>query len=492
MTLLAPAAGIASTSPTPPRLGRRVSRRKQWFASHPAWPVIALLAAYPVWWALGLADASVIIIAIPMLLRMRQWRRSGRRIGVPPGFGIWLLFLLCVLAGVLTLGLSAPDTVVSTLSNRLLSFSDRTLTYGAVTVILLYAGNLTESELPRRRLAWLLGLVGIYATLGGLAGVVNPTFQFTSPLSSVLPSSVQANTLVNASLHPALAQVSDLLGGATGRPKAPFDYTNAWGNSLTILLPWLLVAWWSYGSSRQRKLAIVTVVVALVPLIYSLNRTAWAGVGLAAVYLAVRLAARGKIAVLGVLCAAAIVGGAVIVVTPLQGVIVSRFQHQQSNSIRASLSNAALDDANAAPLIGFGGTRHEQGSANSIAVGPTSDCPTCGQFEVGSNGQLWLLLICNGWLGTVLYFGFFAYLAWRYRRDKSPYGLAGLLVILLSFLYMIAYVAVTAPLEFTMIAMALLWRNDQWRRLTAGDSAVENVGTPPPDSRHAELTGGRS
>ena len=43
-----------------------------------------------------------------------------------------------------------------------------------------------------------------------------------------------------------------------------------------------------------------------------------------------------------------------------------------------------------------------------------------------------------------------------------------MLVILLSFLYMFAYVAVTAPLEFTMIAVALLWRNDQWRRGQAG------------------------
>jgi hypothetical protein len=42
--------------------------------------------------------------------------------------------------------------------------------------------------------------------------------------------------------------------------------------------------------------------------------------------------------------------------------------------------------------------------------------------------------------------------------------MAGVLVILLSFFYMFAYVSVTAPLEFTMLAVALLWRNDQWLR----------------------------
>ena len=177
-----------TTAGTRPERGRRTqSRQRNWFAGHPAWPVTALLAGYPIWWAFGLPDESVIILAIPMLLRMRSWGKSGRPVKVPPAFGLWLLFLVCVVAGVATLGLSAPDTVVSALSNRILSFADRGLTYLGLTVILLYAGNLTEAELPRRRLAWLLGLVGIYATLGGLGGVVAPPFQFTSPLAYVLP-----------------------------------------------------------------------------------------------------------------------------------------------------------------------------------------------------------------------------------------------------------------------------------------------------------------
>ena len=183
-------APIAAAGTAPVRGRRTQSRQKDWLASHPAWPVTALLAGYPIWWALGLADESVIILAIPMLLRMRAWPKSGRPIKVPPAFGLWLLFLVCVTAGIATLGLSAPDTVVSALSNRILSFADRGLTYAGLTVILLYAGNLTEAELPRRRLAWLLGLVGIYATIGGLGGVLAPTFEFTSPMAYVLPHSL--------------------------------------------------------------------------------------------------------------------------------------------------------------------------------------------------------------------------------------------------------------------------------------------------------------
>ncbi len=472
MTLTAPHAGAAGTAAGPrpwagmtaPRGGRRVGRRRRWFAAHPAWPVTALLAGYPVWWALGLGDLSVVIMAVPMMLRMHAWHRQGRRVRVPPAFGLWLMFLVVVAAGIATLGLTAPGTVVSPLSNRLLAFVIRGLTYLALTVILLYAGNLTESELPRRRLAWLLGLVGIYATIGGLAGVVAPGFQFKSPMAYVLPQGMQQNNLVQAALYPGFSQVTDVLGITEGRPKAPFEYTNTWGNCLSILLPWLLVAWWSYGTRRQRKLAVVTVALALIPLIYSLNRGVWVGIGVTVIYLAIRLAARGRVAMLALVCAGMALVGVAVVATPLQGLITSRLQHQQSNSLRGSLSLTALDDANAAPIIGYGDTRHQRGSASSIAVGPSEDCPSCGQLPVGSNGQLYLLLVCDGWVGTILFLSFFAHLAWRYRRDVTPYGTAGVLVILLSFLYMFAYVSVTAALEFTMFSAALLWRNDQWLR----------------------------
>jgi O-antigen/teichoic acid export membrane protein len=459
-----------------PRGRHQISRRKQWFASHPAWPLAALLAGYPVWWAFGLADESVFIMAVPMLTQMRSWHRRGRSINVPPAFGLWLLFLVCAAAGIATLGLSAPDTIVSPLSNRVLSFADRGVTYGALTVILLYAGNLTEEELPRRRLALLLGLVGIYTTIGGFGGVVAPHFQFTSPLAYVLPRSMQSNTLIQAALYPGFSQVTGVLGVTEGRPKAPFEYTNTWGECLTLLLPWLLVAWWSYGSRKQRKWVLVTAAAALIPLVYSLNRTVWVAIGLTAVYLAVRLAARGRLALLGLVCAGLALVGVAVVATPLQGLITSRLQHQQSNAIRGSLSVTALQDATSAPIIGYGDTRHQQGSASSIAVGPTSNCPLCGQYAVGSNGQLYLLLICNGWVGTAFFLSFFGYLGWRYRRDKTPYGMAGMLVILLSFLYMFAYTAVTAPLEFIMIAVALLWRNDQWLRHQ--DRALNSGGTP--------------
>jgi hypothetical protein len=460
--LISPPLGSVPVASAEPRQRYpQVRARLGPLASRPAWPVTILLVGYPVWWALGLADFMWMILAVPMVARMIAWHtRGGRRIRVPPGFGLWLMFLVVVAVGLATITLTAPGTVPSAVSHRLLSYADRTLGYAGVTVLLLYAGNLTERELPRRALAWMLGLVGLYTIAGGLAGIAMPHLGFSSPFLLVLPKSVQANSFIQASMHPALTQVQNVLGAPGGRPKAPFDYTNTWGNCLTILLPFLLVGWWWRGSRRSRLIAGSAIVLAIVPLLYSLNRDAWIAVLLSVGYLAVRFAARGKAGLLGALCASIALAGAVVAVTPLSTVITSRIQHGRSNNLRAHLDSLAVTDALASPFIGYGDTRQEAGSAESIAVGPSYKCPSCGQMEVGSTGQLWLLLVCDGIVGAALYLSFFGYGVWRFRRDISPYGLAGVLVLLLTFVFMLAYDATGAPLGFTMLAYALLWKSD--------------------------------
>ncbi|MGH3405497.1 MAG: ligase [Streptosporangiaceae bacterium] len=459
-------------------------------ARNPAWPVTALLAGYPLWWLLGLADFMWIVLAIPMAFRMAAWAAHGtRRIRTPPGFGIWMLFLVAAGAGIMVLSLTAPGTVVSPVSHRILSYADRSLTYVGLTVLLLYVGNLTEAELPRRRLGWLLGLIAVYAAVGGLAAMAAPHLQFSSPALLVLPKSVQSNTFIQASMHPGLAQVQNVLGEAKGRPKAPFDYTNTWGDCLTILVPWLLAAWWAGGSRRQRLIAGVTTALCILPLLYSLNRTCWIGAALAVGYLAVRLAARGRVAMLAGVCAALALVGILVLATPLNSLVSGRLSsHKNSDNLRSTLDVLAVRDAAASPIIGYGDTRQQQGSANSIAVGPTAKCKNCGQQEVGSTGQLWLLLVCDGFAGTALYIGFFGYGIWRFRRDRSPCGIAGSVVLLLGFVYMLSYDAVGAPLGFTMLAYAMLWRNDSAGRSSDDPAnALPSSGDLPPVSAAARL-----
>jgi hypothetical protein len=180
--------------------------------------------------------------------------------------------------------------------------------------------------------------------------------------------------------------------------------------------------------------------------------------------------------VLGGLVTALVLAAMVIAVTPLQGMISQRLANGASDASRGSLAVAATVDAAASPLVGYGDTRHQQGSVQSLSVGRSAKCPTCGERTIGGNGQLWLLLISDGFLGAGLYVGFFLYGFWRYRRDTTPYGLAGQLTLLGTFVFMFAYTATGAPLGFTMLAFAMLWRNARARRQPAAGPEPELAG----------------
>jgi hypothetical protein len=468
--------GAPAAQPEVPGRSPR-ARRLSWFARDPAWPIVALLAGWPLWWCLGVGDYFPIVLAFPMIRRMYHWRVNRERtIRLPPGFRIWTLFLIVTFFSVSTISLTAPDSVVTPTGSRIISWALRTGVYFAVTVLLVYAGNLTEAELPRRRFAWLLGLVGIYTAIGGILGVADPHFQFTSPLAYLLPKSLQNNNgLVAMMLHPGFSQVQNILGYAVGRPRAPFDYTNMWGNVLAIMLPWLIVAWWSYGNRKERRNVLIVMAVALVPVVYSLDRGLWVGIAISILYVAVRFALRGKLALLAGLAGVLALVAVVVVASPLQSLISQRLSHGKSNAVRSSLSGLAIDVALSSPVIGYGDTRHEQGSTNSIAVGKTAKCHSCGSRDIGGNGQLWMLLITSGFLGAGLYCAFFLYGIWRYWRDPTPYGLVGVLVLILGFPFMIVYIAVGPPLAFTMLAYALLWKNDRVRNEEAAEAAEESA-----------------
>jgi O-antigen ligase len=251
-------------------------------------------------------------------------------------------------------------------------------------------------------------------------------------------------------------------------------------------MPWLFVAWWNYGTSRrQRQWCVIVFVIALAPVLYSLDRGLWLGIACTMVYLAVRFAARGKLAMLGIFCGVVALAGVVIITTPAGNLITSRLQNGKSNAVRGSLSGIAVQDALSSPIIGYGDTRHELGSTNSIVVGRTQNCKSCGSRSIGGNGQLWMLLVTNGLLGTGLYLGFFGYAVWRFRRDKTPYGTVGVLVILLGYVFMVTYQAVGPPISFTLLAFVLLWRNDTVIRQEKADQvtgaeAPDGLGRPGP------------
>ncbi|MCG5216871.1 hypothetical protein [Streptosporangium sp. KLBMP 9127] len=415
-----------------------------------AWPIAALLLGYPVWWALGLGGLSVIVVAAPMAVIL--WRR--RPLKVPPGFGLWLLLLAGLLLSSLMLAEMPPDTYGELGPGRFIGYLMRLALYLSLLVLVLYLGNLHEHELPQLTLIRMLGVLFITTIAGGLLGLVAPGFEFTSPIEMALPDWISGNSFVHNLIHPTAAQTQKVLGYAAPRPEAPFEWANAWGSNLSVLLIWFVVGWWVYGGARRRLVAVLIIALAVVPVIHSLNRGLWIGLGVAALYLLVRSGPRARTT----MCLVAGAGALALALSPLWSIVAQRLDSPHSNDIRAFTVSATVAAAAHSPVIGYGNTRNAVGNHNSATTGKTMWCGECGHPPLGSDGQLWHLLITQGFVGAGLYVTFFAGTIARYWRDRTPVGMAGVLVMILVLLYMFVYDGLVTPLSLYLISFALLWR----------------------------------
>ncbi|GIF06489.1 hypothetical protein [Actinoplanes siamensis] len=425
----------------------------------PAWPVTGILLFYPLWWALGLGVLIFPLMAASMLFLLIRRRAAGRPLLLPPGFAWWAIFLVAVVVSIAALGADPAGTVVERAAGRLPAVVYKLAMYVSLTVLLLYAGNLREPELPRRRLVRLLAAMFVVTVLGGLLGMVAGRFEFTSPVEWLLPHGVRSKGFVRSLVHPYAAQIMDLVGGEAPRPAAPWGYTNTWGNNFCLLAGWLLVAAAATASRRKRALAWLCLLVSVAPAVVSLNRGLWIGIGVILLYVSARYVLAGKLWILGALTLAAAAVAVALSATPLGGTVQARLDNGKSNGVRAFLTERALAGFAESPVIGYGGTRNTLGGRNSITVGESSECERCGNFTIGGNGQLWQLLFAHGAVGAAGYLGFFAYGLWRFRHDRSAIGVAGSAALVSSFSAMLWYNSLVTPLAFLVLAYALLWRN---------------------------------
>lgn len=399
------------------------------------------------------------MMAVPMAVALIRRHRSGQKVELPPGFVLWLIFLATVAAGIAVLGTDPDGVVQERAADRILGVAFRLSEYAALTVVLLYAGNLARTVVPQRKLVRLLAWLFVVTVAGGLLGTFAGHFAFTSPVELLLPPGVRAKGFIQSLVHPYAAQVMDLLGDPRPRPAAPWGYTNTWGNNFCLLVVWFTAAVWGRATRKRTKaLAIATLAVSAIPVVYSLNRGLWIGLGVTLVFVAVRLAFMGRFGMLLAAAGAGTVLVGALAVTPLGDVVDKRLENGKSNGVRMYLTERALDGFIQSPIVGFGSTRNTLGGRQSIAVGESAGCERCGNFTVGGNGQLWQLLFAHGGVGTAAYLGFFGYALWRFRRDRSPAGIAAQAAIVGSFCAMFWYNALVTPLAFTFLSYAVLWR----------------------------------
>jgi capsular polysaccharide biosynthesis protein len=420
----------------------------------PGWPLATLFVPFPLWWALGLSEWIVPMMVVPMALHLLR----QRRVLVPRGFGWWLTFLLWVLVGVVLLKVDAFGAVADNSSTRLITFGYRLAWYLSITVVLMYVVN-TRAQLSVTRISRILAWMFVTVTLGGLLGVLSPYFEFRSLMELVLPHSLAGNQFIQKMIHPQAAELQKVLGFVSPRPSAPFAYTNTWGLNFAVTLPFFLYAWCGRDAGWRRLAAGPVLLVAAVPMIYSINRGMWGALVAMALFVAIRAAVTGKPALLwGVIAGTAAIA-VVLSLSPLGGIVTSRFANKGSEQGRTNLGTLTVQSVTAtSPIVGLGSTRNVQGNFQSITGGSTAQCPRCSPPALGTQGQLWLVVYSQGLVGLALFAVFFALMFLRHIRLRSPAATIGLSVLVAWAVTLPVYNSLGLGLLIVMLAVGLLCR----------------------------------
>ncbi len=391
------------------------------------WSLDLLFFGYPLFWVLGLHSFAWQLCAVPLLGHLVL----QRRVRVPRGMGVWFTFLAWNLLSVTQLQRSA----------QLIGFSYRYSLYLSATVVFLFVYNAPTALLPLRRVYSWCAALWITTVAGGWLGVMVPNGGFTSGLERVLPSRLAEDLFVQDLVHPSFAQVQQFLGYPLGRPQAPFAYTNHWGAAFAILTPVVLLGWAHLNGSRYQLAPQLLLTASLVPAIVSLNRGMFLSLLVALVYASARsgrVGANARRALLATLVLVVVL----LAVTPLGNLAQERNDNQHSNSGRATLYGQALDYAGRSPFLGFGAPQEVEGD---LLLPP-----------VGTQGQIWLVLVSHGYVGALLYVAFLLVLFRDTRRLPARTSVAHLLVVV-ALVEMFVYDLLTVPhhIVFLVVAAAL-------------------------------------
>ena len=282
-------------------------------------------------------------------------------------------------------------------------------------------------------LVWFFFIV----VIGGWLGVLLPHGGFTSPMEILLPPDFVSNLFVHDLIHPSFAQVQDFLGYPLGRPKAPFVYTNDWGSVYALLCPLFFALWLQDPRKRLKGYAILG--ASLVPVFLSLNRGLWLSLGIALLYAGTRPGPVGSFS-RKALATLAVVGFALLLFTPLSTVVEDRAAHSHSNEGRAYLYEETWKAMKSSPLIGYGGPLPAEKSRILPAI--------------GTQGQLWNVMISQGAVGTLLFLAFLLRITWDTRRGP-PVTFWAHVVLVVALVQLPIYDMMPTPLHIVFIVAAM-------------------------------------
>jgi len=390
-----------------------------------------LFLGLPIWWALGMQNFIWPLLAFPLFLSLLL--RGGIRL--PPGFGIWLLFIVWMIA--------SATRVEGDL--RWLAFIYRALMYVSATILFLYIFNASRRDLADRVVVNALAAYWVLVAIGGFLALIFPGVSFRSLAMTFMPQELLNVQFVSDVIQPGFGEVHRILGYPLPRPKTFFAYSNAWGANFALLVPFVLAAL-VYLKSRLGWMALIALLVAsVVPFIFSLSRAAWFSLGLGLAYVAVRFALRGSVRAAGALLLFFTAAGALLSYTPVGQVAADRMATPHSDAGRLSMYQEAMERSKESLLLGFGTPRPSEENPNLPSI--------------GTHGQVWLVLFSHGIPGLALFMGWFLYTLVRSGKGGSPVRLWSHVVILIALLQTPVYELLPMQIHVVMTAAALAWRD---------------------------------
>jgi O-antigen ligase len=409
----------------------------------PTWPLGLMFGALPLWWVTGVLD--VVTIPFALLMAWLMARASGVR--VPRGFGWWLLYCAWSAASVVMLDRAAGIVL----------FGYRWLLCVAAGVIFAYVFN-ARATLTSRYLSGTLTLWFLYVTLGGCLGLLVPTGSLRTPVNHLLPAAARANELIGQMTIRPFAQYNPHgFLEVSPRPTAPFLYTNNWGSVYSLLAPFVVVHLLHTWRTRRGAAVALLLVGSTIPAFLTLNRGMFVSLGIAIAYLVGRAVLARSLRIVAVVALAATLGVVLFNVLPISerlGMRLNEDAQGTSNTTRISLYEQSLSAVASSPLLG-----------HATPIPPANPL----EPSVGTQGQLWMLLVSHGPVAAIAWISFFLVMYVRGRRRGDPIGVAACTTLLVGTVQLLFYGMLPYGLPLLMIAAAVAARGPELPATTQGD-----------------------
>jgi hypothetical protein len=237
-------------------------------------------------------------------------------------------------------------------------------------------------------------------------------------MESLLPQRLLSNGFVKALVIP------ETTGGKTFptthiyRVKAPFVYTNQWGSAFALTLPFAFAVITQTRRKFVRNIFIGLLILAIAPLVFSLDRGSWLSAGVGATYGIFRLSgSKGRTARMAKAARSMVLAGLVIsvlvLISPLGSLILLRLNNGYGDQHRLTLYSSSLTLVSRSPLLGYGAPVSLSTLNPGAPPGPS----------IGTHGTLWTILVSNGLPAFAFFALWFLYAFFKtYRRIPGTGG----------------------------------------------------------------------